>query len=98
MSYTSKDPAEIISVSVGIDDLLAVGENPTGATVSISVVKGVDPAVSAMLVGVPVVSGATVSHLVQAGVDGADYKLAFLVDTTGGQRLKEAEVLPVRAK
>lgn len=52
---------------------------------------------STMRVGTPQVAGLVVSQMVTGRVAGANYVLAFQVDTPDGQRFIETGILAVRA-
>lgn len=91
-----KDPAE--AVLVGIDFAADLGAE-TMATIgwACTVVDGVDPAASAMLLGSPINGAAPeFRHMVQAGIHGNLYELRVTITTSGGRTLVGTVELPVR--
>lgn len=83
------DFAKRLGLGVALDDGTAV--------VTATVLTGTDPNPSAILSGVPSVSGSKVLQFVIGGVNGVTYKLVFQVDTDEAtpQRLIEELDLPV---
>jgi hypothetical protein len=89
MRWSNKDPAEILQLGI---DMAALGGGATllVAAAAITVLRGDDPAASAMLLGAPEIAGTVVRQWIQAGVAGCEYRLTFLVDFDNGMRLAEA--------
>ena len=84
-----KDPAESIVVTF---DFSSEMSSIDSATTAVSVLAdGVDPAVAAMMVGAPQVSGTNVA----AGVHGNNYKMRC-VAMHGDDVLVRADIMPVR--
>jgi hypothetical protein len=70
-------------------DDFATGETITGTPVITSTPSG------QLTIGAPTKSGFTVQALVESGVDGTEYSLAFTVDTSLGQKLTRFGILRV---
>lgn len=88
-----KDPAESIVVTF---DFSSEMSSIDSAITAVSVLAdGVDPAVAAMLVGAPQVSGTNVLQRVAAGVHGNNYKMRC-VAVHGDDVLVRADIMPVR--
>lgn len=94
VTFSQKDPAEIITVTFDFSDLVAA---VTSATVTASWKRGTaDASPSSLLSGGTSTSGAKVLQKIQGGNAGADYVLRCQVDTADGQRFVMAALLPVR--
>jgi hypothetical protein len=88
-----KDPAEIITITFDFSALATAVSNPTiTCTVFGSVA---DPSASAMLSGLPQISGTSVLQRVTGGISGATYKLRCVVDDADGERWVVADRLEV---
>lgn len=88
-----KDPAESIVVTFDFSSEMTAIDS---ATTSVFVLAdGVDPAVAAMLVGAPQISGTKVLQRVAAGVHGNNYKLRCEA-AHGDDVLVRADIMPVR--
>src|SRR5450631_3299537 len=85
---TSKD-----YFSLDFANWLAQGETIASVVSALSVVSGVDPAPSAMIVGEPLIATTIVSQMLQGGVPGVEYLLTFTV-TTSGEGAFSARILP----
>lgn len=94
-TFSPKDPAEQIFYSTDFSALLSAGETLSTATASLRVTSGTDAAPSAMLSGLPVITGSIVSQLVIGGVAGSTYLLGISVTTSTGQVFVEAAQLDV---
>lgn len=94
-TFSPKDPAEQIFYSIDFSALLGTGETLGTASASMRVTSGTDAAPSAMLSGLPVITGSIVSQLVIGGVAGSTYLLGISVTTSTGQTFVEAAPLKV---
>ncbi|MFT3758981.1 hypothetical protein [Thauera sp.] len=91
-----KRPAEAVTVTFRFARELGEGVTlAPGATVVVTVRKGVDAAPQAMLAGVPAVSGTNVLARLLGGLAGTEYLLSCTADTSNGDRLVLDAVLPV---
>lgn len=90
--FSDKDPSDIISLTF---DFSANGPSVATPTVTISLAAGADPAAAAMLLGSPIINGATVVQRVQNGLHGCDYVLTCTADV-GVDRISIDAILPVR--
>ena len=99
-SFPVKDPTENVAASVDFSARLDSTQNETLVSVqSVTVTHedGVaDPTPSNILSGSATVSGGVVMQKFTGGVDGADYCVKFVVNTSLGQRLASGTFLSVR--
>lgn len=93
--FQTKDPAAVVTLSFDCSGLLATGETITSASIVATTVFGTDTNPSAILSGLPTISGTTVKQVVQGGLDGRFYnlKLTFVTSLAATQVLEI--VLPV---
>lgn len=91
---SSKAPDEIIAVSFDFSRLVTSIDSVV--SVAVTVHKGADNNPSAMILNSPIISGATVSQLLQGGLDTVYYKVRALI-AVGQQRYALTAILPVRA-
>ena len=96
MALSSKDPSEIITVTFDFSALLTVPSNPVMTVVWNG--GGLDASPSAMLSGVPTISGATVMQKYIGGQSGTTYDLKCQVDAPDGSRYLLHDYLPVLAQ
>lgn len=89
-----KDPAETYPIEFNFS---AVMSSVTGATVTVSVVGGVDESPGDVLDGAPQMTGAKVYQRIKAGVAGCIYKLRCEA-TDGANVYAVTDNLPVRVK
>lgn len=92
---SSKDPEEIIVMTFDFTRALI----PTEAIASVVYVSNEangDPLASAMLIGIPQISGSQVLQEVAGGINRITYHLRVSVSTSLGRRLINAAYLPVR--
>lgn len=93
MTLPIKDPAEIITVEFDFSALSANVSDPV-ITVQASYGKD-DPSASAMLSGVPSVTGAEVRQKIIGGQAGTTYTLRCVADAADGSRYVLTAALPV---
>lgn len=94
MAIDPKDPAETYPIEFNFSAVLS---SVTSATVTASVVGGVDESPEAVLSGDPQVTGAKVYQRVTGGLAGCIYKLRC--EATDGTNIYAAtDTLPVRVK
>lgn len=93
-AFAPKDPAEIVFVAFEFEALTTA---PLTPTVTAARHAGADdPTPSAILSGLPTVSGSRVIQKVAGGVAGCDYALRCEIDVADGSHYVLAGVLPVR--
>jgi len=90
---SSKAPDEIIAVSFDFARLVASVDSVI--SVAVTVHKGTDANPSAMILNTPIISGTTVSQLIQGGLDTVFYKVRAII-AIGQQRYALSAILPVR--
>lgn len=96
--FEPKRPGEIVAIKFPFSRELAAGETLTGApTITVTLRAGADADPQALLAGAPALGADYVLALFGPGVDGAQYLIECLADTTAGQRLQREGVLPVSA-
>ena len=92
--FSSKDPAEEITLTF---DYTATGGTITNPSVTVKVVRGIDPNASAMISGSPQISdGNKVLQKVIGGLRDCDYEFRCFA-TVNGDRPLIHDVLPVRS-
>lgn len=79
-----KSPEATIIGGFNFSSLLTAGQTISSATVAASVWAGVDPTPSAILSGLPTVSGLVVSQKLTGGVAGVIYKLRVSAAASDG--------------
>ena len=97
---STKKPSENVIVTFDYSDALSTGETITSiVSVVASISAGVDASPSAILNGSATIDSANVLVLqpVTGGLDNVNYDITALVNTSQGQRLACAAILPVRA-
>ena len=92
MSLPKKDPNEIIYVSFDFSYVTTSISNPT-VIATVENGKG-DSTPSAIISGVPTMSGTTVQQLITGGVAGTNYRLTCTV-TSGVEKFVSVALLPV---
>lgn len=95
--FSSKDPEEIIIITFDYtDQFLDASENITTVQEwEISVAEGVDASPTDLFTGIPTFDAKTVSHMITGGLNGVSYLISCTVNTTKGQRIKMAGILPI---
>ena len=92
----SKDPTESVYITFAYASELGSGETVGSATVTCTVLSGVDPNPSAVLVGAPSVQSPNVVQEVTGGLDGNQYLLLCVAPLAGSARvLTRKGLLPV---
>jgi len=102
-SIITREPELLLPLELGETDVLsfdytdslAVGETISSATVTISVVEGVDPAPSALKIGAAQPSTPYVLQKVSGGVRNTTYLCYSAAVTSAGRTLVVAGLLPV---
>lgn len=94
MSFSQKDPEEIITVTFDFSAITLTPSNPVVSAVAAGGKDDTSP--SAILSGVPVVSGATVLQKIVAGQSGTTYSIRCRIDAPDGSRYVLTELLPVQ--
>lgn len=92
-NFTSKTPLE--KVKLDFPFVLNTGETIVSAVVTVTVLRGTDPAPASILSGAYTVAGAIVSQFVEGGLDGVTYLVSVRSTTSTGRILESAGVLPV---
>lgn len=91
-----KRPAEAVTVTFRFARELPAGVSlEPGATVMLAVRKGTDVSPQAMLAGAPAVAGTDVLARVMGGMDGVQYLVSCIAETSNGDRLQLDAILPV---
>ena len=92
-----KDPGESVPLPFDFAKDLSAGETLTGTpTISITLYSGAaDPNMSAMLSGMPQISGTEVLQMVTAGVLGNQYDIKATCSTSTGRVLVLGAILPI---
>lgn len=96
--WPAKDPDEILVATFDFSEEIAVDETIDTATVTCTVLSGVDgDPVAVVDSALPVIDGASVLQRLTAGVAGASYHLRCTVDLIPtGRVLVLAATLPIR--
>ena len=104
MTFTSlvfKDPSETVTITFMFGSEILVGETITGQTVTCVLLSGPatseDPTPSAVLNGVPTVSGTNVMQSVTGGLDQNVYFLKCTATLSSGRVLVRKASLPISA-
>jgi hypothetical protein len=93
-AFSPKDPDEIVFVAF---DFAALTSAPLTPSVTATRHAGeADASPSAILAGVPSVSGARIVQKITGGIAGCDYSLRCEIDVADGSHYVLAGVLPVR--
>lgn len=97
-----KDPAEIIFVTFDLVNILETGETISASTVTASVEAAAEGATdntpSAIISGGASFAAPLVVQRVIGGVNGVDYELRCVSDTSTGRKLVVTATLPVRVR
>lgn len=98
ITWPAKDPAEILVATFDFSEDFAVGETIAAATVTCTVLSGVDEAPVAVVdSALPAIDGGSVRQRLTGGVAGVSYRLRCTVELTpSGRVLVLAATLPVR--
>jgi hypothetical protein len=91
--FDSKDPAEEITLTF---DYSARGQQVSSASITVRLVRGIDPNPSAILSGTPQYEGAYVLQKVKGGIRGCHYNI-ICVATVGNDKLLVESILPVNS-
>lgn len=95
-TWIAKDPAESLvatfDFALALDPLETIGS----ASVTSTLIAGVDPTPAAVISGSPVIAGGAVKCPFSGGVDGASYTLRCQITTSASRILVLAATLPVR--
>lgn len=86
-TWSPKDPGSTEFFTVDFVRQLAAGDTITSATITCSVLAGVDAAAGSMVSGSAVISGTNVSQSIRLGVAGVHYQLEFSATTAQGETL-----------
>lgn len=89
--FDSKDPSEEITLAF---DYSARGNSASNASISVRLIKGIDPNPSLILSASPQYDGAVVLQKIKGGVRGCWYQFSVYADVGNDKLLIEA-VLPV---
>lgn len=97
--FSPKRPNEIESFGFDYVDIMAPGETIVEVlSVTVTVLRGVDPDVDNMVLGSASFSGTSVSFMLRNGVEGVIYCVACLVRTSNAQHLElESDLLVTHA-
>ena len=91
-----KDPGEAFACAFDIALELIEGETITGTpTIAVALIGGTDADPDALVSGAPTIDGGRVLQRLVGGVAGATYTLTCLAQTSEGNTLARAAVLPV---
>lgn len=97
MEFSDKKAGETLTLGFDLVHLLASGETLSGATFSVSVLRGTDPAAASIISGVAQVVGTRVLQHITGGVAGCYYKVQVNATTSAGNTLIERGTLEVTA-
>lgn len=99
---SEKDPAEVAVLTFDFSQALDAGETLTAIdSVTVEVSRGVDASSASILSGVAAIaiSGLAVTQPVQGGIDGVNYNIKVVADTSNAsKRLALTATLPVRSQ
>ena len=90
--FSNKDPSEIVTLTFDFTNILAA---PLTPAIVPTVVNGSDATPSAILSGVAVVIGSTVTQKITGGLSGVSYKVVCTVNGADGSKYVLADILPV---
>ena len=88
---SAKDAAEVIVITFDFSSLVATIDS---ASLSITVVSGIDADASAMLSGSPQITGAKALQLLQNGINGVTYNLRCEA-LSGSEKFALSALIPV---
>lgn len=81
-AFSYKLTTENEQFTFDFSNVLGSGESISSATVSITVKEGTDSNPSAMLLGLPLISGARVAQRIYGGLDQVTYRVAITATTS----------------
>jgi hypothetical protein len=96
-TFDPKKPGEVLNVGFDFSDVLAPAENLVSATISITVLRGTDPAPNDMRKNDPAIIGDIVSQFIQGGIAGVTYLITCTAVTSDPQTLIDEGVMVVES-
>lgn len=94
-NFDPKKPGETLNVGFDFADVLAPEETLVSATLTVSVLRGVDPSPNDMLKDGPIIIGTLVSQFIRGGLDGVTYLISCTAITSDPQTLINEGVIAV---
>lgn len=94
-TWPAIDPEEKVTSLVDFGPSLGHGETLASATVTVTVVQGIDATPAVMLDGAAVLKGARVLQRLQGRISGASYLVKYRATTSLGNVLVLRRVLPI---